>query len=89
MLEALDSSETSLLQEPHGVTSQKTPFFALQTSSGSCQRSLGCARLESAVFIGARNCVVIEETYVLCSRFVQGRRGSQGPLQRAATVLRV
>jgi hypothetical protein len=25
--EALSSSETSVLQEPHGVTSQKTPFF--------------------------------------------------------------
>jgi hypothetical protein len=27
MLEVLSSSETSFLQEPHGVTSQKTPFF--------------------------------------------------------------
>jgi hypothetical protein len=27
MKEALSSSETSVLQEPHGVTSQKTPFF--------------------------------------------------------------
>jgi hypothetical protein len=26
MKEALSSSETSFLQEPHGVTSQKTPF---------------------------------------------------------------
>jgi hypothetical protein len=25
--EALSSTETSFLQEPHGVTSQKTPFF--------------------------------------------------------------
>jgi hypothetical protein len=27
MMEALSSSETSVLQEPHGVTSQKSPFF--------------------------------------------------------------
>jgi hypothetical protein len=27
MKEALSSSETRFLQEPHGVTSQKTPFF--------------------------------------------------------------
>jgi hypothetical protein len=27
MNEVLSSSETSVLQEPHGVTSQKTPFF--------------------------------------------------------------
>jgi hypothetical protein len=27
MMEALSSSETSFLQGPHGVTSQKTPFF--------------------------------------------------------------
>jgi hypothetical protein len=27
MMEALISSETSFLQEPHGVTFQKTPFF--------------------------------------------------------------
>jgi hypothetical protein len=27
MKEALRSSETSVLQEPYGVTSQKTPFF--------------------------------------------------------------
>jgi hypothetical protein len=27
MKEALSSSETSFLQEPHGVTSQRTPFF--------------------------------------------------------------
>jgi hypothetical protein len=29
MKEALSSSETSVLKEPHGVTSQKTPFFIL------------------------------------------------------------
>jgi hypothetical protein len=27
MMEALSSSETSVLQESHGVTSQKTPLF--------------------------------------------------------------
>jgi hypothetical protein len=27
MKKALSSSETSVFQEPHGVTSQKTPFF--------------------------------------------------------------
>jgi hypothetical protein len=27
MKEALSSSETSVLTRPHGVTSQKTPFF--------------------------------------------------------------
>jgi hypothetical protein len=26
-VEALSSTETSVLQEPHGVTSKKTPFF--------------------------------------------------------------
>jgi predicted RNase H-like nuclease len=29
MTEVLSSSETSFLQEPHGVTSQKTPFVSL------------------------------------------------------------
>jgi Na+-transporting methylmalonyl-CoA/oxaloacetate decarboxylase gamma subunit len=29
MMEALSSSETRFLQEPHGVTSQKTAFFSL------------------------------------------------------------
>jgi hypothetical protein len=36
MKEALGSSETSVLTEPHGVTSQKTPFFvviAVKTST--------------------------------------------------------
>jgi hypothetical protein len=36
MKEALSSSETSFLKEPHGVISQKTPFFivtAVKTSS--------------------------------------------------------
>jgi hypothetical protein len=35
MIEALRSSETSVLQEPHGVSSQKTEFFivtAVKTS---------------------------------------------------------
>jgi hypothetical protein len=35
MKEALGSSETSALTRPHGVTSQKTPFFivtAVETS---------------------------------------------------------
>jgi hypothetical protein len=32
-MEALSSSETSVLQEPHGLTSQKTPFFRLIQSS--------------------------------------------------------
>jgi hypothetical protein len=31
MIEALSSSETWFLQEPHGVTSQKTAFFNLTT----------------------------------------------------------
>jgi hypothetical protein len=31
MKEAPGSSETSVLQEPHGVTTQKTPFFLCQT----------------------------------------------------------
>jgi hypothetical protein len=36
MKEALGSSETSVIQEPHGVTSQKTQFFmvtAVKTSN--------------------------------------------------------
>jgi hypothetical protein len=36
MKEALSSSETSVIQEPHGLTSQKTPFFivtAMKTSN--------------------------------------------------------
>jgi hypothetical protein len=36
MMEELGSSETRFLQEPHGVTSQKTPFFivtAVKTSN--------------------------------------------------------
>jgi hypothetical protein len=34
--EALSSSETRLLQEPHGVTTQKTPFFMLLLDWSSC-----------------------------------------------------
>jgi hypothetical protein len=36
MKEALSSSETRFLQDPHGLTSQKTPFFivtAVKTSN--------------------------------------------------------
>jgi hypothetical protein len=36
MMEALSSSEKSVLKEPHGITSQKTPFFivtAIKTSN--------------------------------------------------------
>jgi hypothetical protein len=33
MKEALSSSETSVLTKPHGVTSQKTPFFTTNTIS--------------------------------------------------------
>jgi hypothetical protein len=36
MKEAIRSSETSILKEPHGVTSQKTAFFivtAVKTSN--------------------------------------------------------
>jgi hypothetical protein len=32
MMEGLSSSETSFLQEPHGVTFQKTPFFSNRLS---------------------------------------------------------
>jgi hypothetical protein len=40
MKEALSSSETSVLTEPHGVTSQKTPFFvnAHVSVCGQCYR---------------------------------------------------
>jgi hypothetical protein len=31
MKKAPGSSETSVLQEPHGITSQKTPFFIVTT----------------------------------------------------------
>jgi hypothetical protein len=34
--EALSSSETWVLQEPHGVTSQKTPFFIASLVLSSC-----------------------------------------------------
>jgi hypothetical protein len=34
MMEALSSSETSFLQEPHGVTSQKTAFFIVLSLLG-------------------------------------------------------
>jgi hypothetical protein len=30
-VEAISSSETSILQEPHGVTSQKKPFLIVST----------------------------------------------------------
>jgi hypothetical protein len=36
MLKVLSSSESRFLQEPHGVTSEKTPFFivtAMKTSN--------------------------------------------------------
>jgi acetylglutamate synthase len=36
MMEALSSSETSVLQEPHGVTSQKTSFFGMQPNFQYC-----------------------------------------------------
>jgi hypothetical protein len=48
MKEALSSSETSFLQEPHCVTSKKTPFFtvtALKTSNLT-HFSLGVERLQ-------------------------------------------
>jgi hypothetical protein len=39
MKKALGSSETSVLQEPHGVTSQKTPFLSeiVQHADEACQ----------------------------------------------------
>jgi hypothetical protein len=42
MMEALSSSETSVLAEPHGVTSQKTPFYMLHPPSlpGSLSTSI-------------------------------------------------
>jgi hypothetical protein len=44
MKEVLSSSEMSVLQEPHGVTSQKTPFFiSLQDYTGP-----QCSRPQSA-----------------------------------------
>jgi hypothetical protein len=44
MKEALRSSETSVLKEPHGVTSQKTPFFiatVVKTSNLTYRKTLG------------------------------------------------
>jgi hypothetical protein len=35
MMEALSSSQTSVLQEPHGITSQTTPFFNKNTWQNS------------------------------------------------------
>jgi hypothetical protein len=35
MKEALSSSKSQFLQEPHGVTSQKTPFFTVTTAKTS------------------------------------------------------
>jgi hypothetical protein len=40
IMEAINSFETSVLKEPHGVTSQKTSFFivtAVKTSNLSCK----------------------------------------------------
>jgi hypothetical protein len=35
MMEAIRSSETRFLQEPHGVTSQKTAFFIVTVVNSS------------------------------------------------------
>jgi hypothetical protein len=40
MKEALCSSETSVQQEAHGVTSQKTPFFSIPGSFPTVRRIL-------------------------------------------------
>jgi hypothetical protein len=50
MVEALDSSETSVLKEPRGVTSQKTTFFivtAVETSDPTSMTCLPFPRLTS------------------------------------------
>jgi hypothetical protein len=44
MLEALSSSETSVVKEPHSVTSQKTPFFKNFYLSISSRAALGAIR---------------------------------------------
>jgi hypothetical protein len=59
MKEALNSSEMSVLKEPHGVTSQKTPFFivtAVKTSDLSFRLSLCvCKRLEPLLMLRRKN----------------------------------
>jgi hypothetical protein len=35
MKEVLSSSETGFLKEPHGITSQKTPFFIVTAVKNS------------------------------------------------------
>jgi hypothetical protein len=60
MMEALSSSETSVLQEPHGVTSQKTPFFivtAVKTSNLTLSLfvSIPCKNRQFPVVL-KRNC---------------------------------
>jgi hypothetical protein len=52
MKEALGSSETSVLQEPHGVTSQKTIFFivtAVKTSNLTFAVFMACFNIEENV----------------------------------------
>jgi hypothetical protein len=51
MMEAICSSETSVLTEPHGVTPQKTTFFIVSAVKTSNPTSL--MRLEKAALGGA------------------------------------
>jgi hypothetical protein len=46
MKEALYSSETWFLQEPHGVTSQKTPFFIVTAVKTPNLTNADCSLIE-------------------------------------------
>jgi hypothetical protein len=48
MKEALSSSETWFLQEPHGITSQKTPFFIVTAVKTSTLTKQNTGSLETA-----------------------------------------
>jgi hypothetical protein len=56
MKEASGSSETSVLQEPHGVTTQKTPFFVVTAVKTSNLTGYRCFAIDaiSVVMLNVR-----------------------------------
>jgi hypothetical protein len=66
MMEALSSSKSRFLQEPHGVTSQKTPFFGLYT----CLRFRNCWFPFQLLLLKTNNSVVVSAQSNLSAKLV-------------------
>jgi hypothetical protein len=68
MKEALSSSERRFLQEPHGVTSQKTPFFivtAVKTSNLTLTEPSRKDSLDQELIMFAAICEFAADTNIL------------------------